>query len=205
MADTVFASTSLTLLGRLREAPRDEAAWAEFVQGYAPAISRWCRAWGLQPADVEDVTQVVLLKLARSMATFRYDPSRSFRAYLKTLTGYAARDALAEIRDRPTTGLGTEMAAWLAIEDTGLDLARWIEREMRGELFREASLKVSGRVDAHTWEAFMLTAMERIPGREVAERLGMTVDAVYMAKSRVVRMMRGEVRRLSGPMSDALA
>ena len=202
MDDLPFASTSLTLLARLGDAPRDEAAWADFVRGYAPAIGRWCRVWGLQPADVDDVTQVVLLKLARTMATFRYDPSRSFRAYLKTLTGYAVRDALREVRERGATTFGPEVAAWLAVEDTGHDLARWVEAELRGDLFREAAARVEKRVESRTWEAFALLAIDRRPGREVADRLGMSVEAVYMAKARVVRMMRGEVRALSGPMSD---
>ena len=202
LADTLFVSTSLTLLGRLGEAPRDEAAWAEFVRGYAPAIGRWCRTWGLQAADVEDVTQLVLLKLARTMATFHYDPSRSFRAYLKTLTLYAARDALSEIRERGTITVQPETLAWLAVEDTQNDLARWIESELRAELFREAAVRVQKRVEPRTWEAFHLVAIERVPGVEVAARLGTTPAAVYMARVRVVKLMRREVRILASPMRD---
>lgn len=202
MADHSSSSTSPTLLGRLRDARRDEAAWADFVSGYAPSIARWCRVWGLQPADVEDVTQVVLLKLSRTMANFRYDPTKSFRAYLKTLTKFAVRDALDEIRARGAATLGPEMAAWLAVEDTGQDLARWVEAEVRADLFREASARVSARVDPKTWEAFVLLSTEKRPGKEVAERLGMTVSAAYMAKSRVLQMMRSEVRTLSRDLMD---
>jgi RNA polymerase sigma-70 factor (ECF subfamily) len=64
--------TSPSLLGRLRAAPADEAAWAEFVERYGRVIYDWCRRQRLQEADAEDVTQGVLTKLAVRMRTFRY-------------------------------------------------------------------------------------------------------------------------------------
>ena len=54
-----------------------------------PLIHRWCRRWRLQEADAQDVAQDVLLKLHGRMATFNYDPSGSFRAWLKTLAHHA--------------------------------------------------------------------------------------------------------------------
>jgi RNA polymerase sigma-70 factor (ECF subfamily) len=80
-----FASTSASLLAQLRQEVASAAAWDEFVRRYGPLIRAWCRRWRLQEADVHDVTQAVLLKLAEKMRTFAYDPARSFRAYLKTL------------------------------------------------------------------------------------------------------------------------
>src|SRR5450631_546907 len=85
-------STSATLLGKLRRWPTDEAAWAKFAQRYGPKILSWCRRWGLQEADGLEVSQDVLLKLAQKMQSFNYDPSRSFRAWLKTLAHHAWRD-----------------------------------------------------------------------------------------------------------------
>src|SRR5262249_27719327 len=83
--------TSASLLERLR-APEDQAAWRDFAGRYGPKIYKWCLRWNLQEADAEDVTQNVLLKLAAKMRTFAYDPSRSFRAWLKTVTHHAWRD-----------------------------------------------------------------------------------------------------------------
>ena len=62
------SGTSVTLLGRLREDPKDQAAWNDFVARYQPKILQWCRGWGLQESDANDVTQAVLLKLSRLMA-----------------------------------------------------------------------------------------------------------------------------------------
>src|SRR5262245_7172400 len=103
--DGTASRTSLTLLGRLRQAPFDEAAWSVFVARYGPKIYGWCRRWNLPEADAEDVTQNVLVTLARKMGTFEYDPSRSFRAWLKTLTQHAWSDYLAQ-RERPGRGSG---------------------------------------------------------------------------------------------------
>jgi RNA polymerase sigma-70 factor (ECF subfamily) len=59
--------TQVTLLGRLQRAPSDQAAWQQFVDRYGRQVYRWCRHWKLTEADAEDVTQMVLLKLAQKM------------------------------------------------------------------------------------------------------------------------------------------
>src|SRR5882672_12776878 len=84
--------TSASLLGRLRHGPAEPGAWSEFVDRYSPRIYDWCRRWGLQEADAQDVTQIVLVKLVETMRVFAYDPSRSFRGWLRTLTHHAWYD-----------------------------------------------------------------------------------------------------------------
>jgi hypothetical protein len=64
--------TSATLLERVRVAPAGQQAWEEFVQRYGRKIYAWCRQWGLQEADAEDVTHDVLLHLAAKMRDFAY-------------------------------------------------------------------------------------------------------------------------------------
>ena len=86
-------STSVTLLGRLVSSPPDQKAWNEFVERYGPRIFQWCRAWGLQEADVLDVSQAVLAKLSVQLRRFDYDPSRSFRGWLRALAQRRARCA----------------------------------------------------------------------------------------------------------------
>src|SRR5262249_4153674 len=86
------SGTRVTLLGRLRPDPGDQRAWAEFVEHYGRRVYGWCRRWGLQEADAQDVTQNVLLRLAGKMKEFSYDPARSFRAWLKTVTQHSWSD-----------------------------------------------------------------------------------------------------------------
>ena len=75
-SDPTDPDTRASLLVRLRDDPGDQAAWALFVRRYGPMVGGWCRHWGLQPADADDVTQVVLLKLAGRLRGFTYDPAR---------------------------------------------------------------------------------------------------------------------------------
>lgn len=134
MPDDHSSRTSVTLLGRLRQGPQDRAAWQEFVARYEPKILQWCRGWQLQESDARDVTQDVLLKLQGLLAKFAYDPSKSFRGWLRTLTHHAWRD-LVEDRRRAGAGSGdTAMQTFfesIAARDTLVDQ---LEAEHRNEL-----------------------------------------------------------------------
>ena len=107
MKDDLSDATSATLLGRVGVSPSDPAAWARFVGVYGPRIRGWCRQWGLQEADSEDVTQDVMLRMAQRLRTFTYDPSRSFRGWLHTVTRNALAEFLAH-RKRQCAGSGDD-------------------------------------------------------------------------------------------------
>ena len=83
--------------------------------------------------------------------------------------------------------------------EAGDDLVRRLDEQFDQELLAEAQARVQGRVEAHTWEAFRLTAMDGLSGADAAARLGLTVAGVYKAKSRVQQMLREEVARLEQP------
>src|SRR5262245_53683044 len=89
MATAPLPTTRISLLPQLRH---DHAGWDEFVERYGRHIYRWCRQWKLQDADAEDVTQEILVKLTQKLRAFAYDPSRSFRGWLKTVAHHAWRD-----------------------------------------------------------------------------------------------------------------
>jgi RNA polymerase sigma-70 factor (ECF subfamily) len=190
--------TSLTLLGRLRRNPKDQAAWSEFVARYGPRILQWCRGWGLQECDAQDVTQDVLLKLNGLMATFVYDSSGSFRAWLKTLAHHAWRDLAAERRRAGAGGGDGPILELLASLQAGDDLVEQLDAEFRREVLDHAMERVRQRVSARTWDAFRLTALEGWSGAAAAERLEMKIARVYGARSAVQEMIRQEVRKLEG-------
>src|SRR5688500_1306236 len=82
MTEALLPTTRVTLLDRLRSEP---AGWDEFVERYGRHIYRWCRQWHLQDAESEDLSQIILLMLFRVLPEFSYDPTRSFRGWLKTV------------------------------------------------------------------------------------------------------------------------
>lgn len=202
MSRSFDTETSLTLLGRLREEPTRSAAWTEFVERYGPKIYEWCRKWRLQEADARDVSQAVLLKLAAQMRSFSYDPSGSFRGWLRTVTVNACQDFVATAH-RSGRGSGdSQVLEMLQSIEAREDLAEQLYGEYERELLAVAMERVEARVEARTWRAFNLLALEQRSGREVAAELGLKVTAVIESKSRVQAMIRREVERLKGPDSD---
>jgi RNA polymerase sigma-70 factor (ECF subfamily) len=184
----------MSLLGRLRASPADEAVWCEFVDRYGRKIYDWCGAWRLQDADARDVTQTVLTTLAVKMRTFTYDPSLSFRGWLRTITENASIDVTRR-RARLRTNCWERLQAVQARDD----LCARLEAEFDLELLAEATARVRQRVEPRTWEAFQLTAHELLPGAVVAQRLGMNPSAVFRAKSMVQKMLRNEIQKLEQP------
>lgn len=196
-ADTAD-STRITLLHRLNQNPADQMSWAEFVRLYGPAIRGWLVHWGLQEADSQDVTQNVLLRLTAKLPQFKYDPGRSFRGWLKTLTHHAWHDFVTEAgyrnRGSGDTGVLDQLQTVAARED----LAARVEAEFDKELLEMAMVRARERVAASTWEAFRLAALEQVPPQEVADKLGVRVSQVYLAKHRVQKLLQEEMRTIEG-------
>lgn len=190
------SNTSPTLLGRLRRSPHDQSAWGSFVARYAPQILAWCRHWGLPEFDAQDVTQEVLLALAREMREFEYDATGSFRGWLRTVTRRAWLRYL-EQQQRPGRGSGdTNPWGQVNAHQAGDDLLQKLAEVGERELLEQALARVQLRVQPNTWEAFRLTALEEVAGAEVAARLAMPLGSVYVAKSNVRRMIQEEIDRL---------
>jgi RNA polymerase sigma factor (sigma-70 family) len=189
-------STSTTLLRRVAADPADAAAWDAFVVRYGRMLYGWCRRWNLQDADAEDLTQGVLLQLARQMHGFRYDPHGRFRGWLRTVA-YRAWVKFLESRKRPGAGTG-DSGVWRLLESEPArdEFVRKIEEEADRELMERAASRVRARVMPHTWEAFRLLALDGLSGKEAAARLGMTPAAAIVARSKVSKMMREELAKL---------
>jgi RNA polymerase sigma factor (sigma-70 family) len=195
MPDRRDTETSLTLLERIQVNPEDPQAWRLFVERYQPQIRRWCLAWGLQDSDADDVAQDVLVKLFAALRKFRYDPTRSFRAWLKTVTQHAWSNFLAARRKDPGHNAGSvSLIADSAEAQSSLE--RQLEEAFDRELLDVAMHRVKSRVKPATWEAFQLTAIEGLAGVDAARKLGMPVGHVFVAKHRVQKMLQDEVRIL---------
>jgi RNA polymerase sigma-70 factor (ECF subfamily) len=188
-------------LARLRQAPPDQAAWRRFTECYGRKIYAWCRQWNLQEADAEDVTQTVLVKLAEKLQTFVYDPNKSFRGWLKTVT----RNAWSDYWSSPkATGVGGSQAVeLLATVEAREDLVRRLDDEFDRELLEEAQARVRMRVTPRTWEAFERTALQGQPGAEAAAALRMKVATVFVARSKVQKMLQQEIQKLEDPVQES--
>jgi RNA polymerase sigma-70 factor (ECF subfamily) len=195
--------TRVTLLGRLRQDPGNQSAWAEFVDHYGPKVYVWCRGWSLQEADAQDVTQTVLLKLVATMRNFQYDATKSFRSWLRTVAQRAWYDFLSA-RGRPGQGSGdTSVIDQLASVEARDDLLSKLEEGFDREILDAAVASVRLRVAPNTWEAFRLTAQEGLSGADAAARIGMQVAQVYVARRRVQAMLAEAIRQLEADHSES--
>jgi RNA polymerase sigma-70 factor (ECF subfamily) len=201
MNDETNLRTSASLLQRVRQGPDDQAAWNAFVARYGPRILAWCRLWQLQESDANDVTQEVLLQLVDKLRRFQYDPGRSFRAWLKTIVHHAWQDFLDR---RQRAGLGSGDSAVLerlnSVEARD-NLEQQLQDVLDREVLEEAMERVRLRVAPHTWEAFRLLTFEGLSGPAVAPRVGMQVTMVYVARSKVQKMLREEIEAMDAPES----
>jgi RNA polymerase sigma-70 factor (ECF subfamily) len=196
MANATLPSTCLTLLNQLRQDPSSQAGWDEFVERYGRHIYRWCRHWDLQDADAEDVTQEILVKLTQKLRTFAYDPSRSFRGWLRTVAHHAWRDFVDSRRYTRRAAGDSRGRDVMSTVEAREDLAQKLEEAFDLELVEAAKMRVRLRVAPHTWEAFCLLALEGLPAAEVAARVHLQVAMVYVAKSKVQKLLQEEIGKL---------
>jgi RNA polymerase sigma-70 factor (ECF subfamily) len=187
--------TSLTLMMRVQQDPADSQAWDEFVQRYQPIIRAWCLRWGSQPSDADDVAQQVLVRLLGAMKKYHYNSSAGFRGWLKTVTHNAWLDF---VGSRPRTSAKDQehLASIADSHDALADLENQMEHAFEQELLDLAMRRVEGRVKPTTWEAFRLTHIQNLSGTEAADQLNVPVSQVYVAKHRVVKLLKEELQGL---------
>jgi len=187
--------TRASLLLRLHDAPNDASAWEEFVRIYGRHIVRWCRRYGLQGDDAQDVAQDVLVRFWQHAAAFEYDPSRRFRGYLKRIVTSVVSDRTrrrkVELLDR-----SEDVHSLLDSLPAREDLVARLEAAYDKELVAVAMREVRARVKPHTWQAFELLAIQGLSGAVVADQLGMEVNTAFVARKKVQRMIRETVAKL---------
>jgi RNA polymerase sigma factor (sigma-70 family) len=181
MAET--PQTRASLLVRLRDA-QDAEAWGQFVSLYAPVIYRYIRRQRLQDADAADITQEVLRAVSSAVGRFSYDAARgSFRGWLLTLAHHKLCDFLTR-KQRQAQGSGDTTAHELLGEIPAPEEEEW-NQEYQQRLFAWAAEQARGEFKEATWQAFWRTAVAGEPAGSVATSLGISVGAIYIAKSRV--------------------
>jgi RNA polymerase sigma-70 factor (ECF subfamily) len=183
--------TSSSLLARVRA--REDAAWEKLVCLYGPLVYSWCRRAGLQPADAADVGQNVFVAVSRSIENFRHDRAGdSFRAWLFTIARRKICDHWSA-RGAEATGAAEvqKRIEELAVEESSVSAASIPSEDTRA-LYRRAIELVRSEFEPATWDAFWKVTVEDQPPAEVALALGISRNAVYLAKSHVKRRLREE-------------
>jgi RNA polymerase sigma-70 factor (ECF subfamily) len=162
---------------------------------YYPLVYRWCASKGLQPHDCVDVAQEVFASVAAHITSFRKEARRdSFRAWLRTIAKNKLNDYWRR-QERQARSVGGSEARRKLSEVPSPVVAGEIEDTDADEeaiLVRAALDAVSGEFEPRTWKAFWRVTIDGQTATGVARDLGMSRNAVYLAKSRVLGRIREE-------------
>jgi RNA polymerase sigma-70 factor (ECF subfamily) len=187
--------TRASLLLRIRDS-RDSDAWSQFVEVYAPLIYGYARRHGLQDADAVDLVQDVLRTVSSAVKKLNYDSKvGSFRGWLLTVARTRLSDLVSR-RQSPGRGTGESAIHELLRNQPAATAEEEWNADYERRLFAWAAERVREEIQETTWQAFWQTTVEGKSGKEVSAALGMTVAAVYLAKSRVMSRLKEQLRIL---------
>jgi RNA polymerase sigma-70 factor (ECF subfamily) len=176
-------TTSISLLERLK-LPAAQDSWTRFVDLYTPLLFYWARRLGLQEADAADLVQDVFALLVRKLPRFNYKRDLSFRGWLRTVmyNQWRKKRATLLVTDAGLSGVADPQPA----ADLG-------QAEFQQQLTVRALQLMQAEFQPSTWRACWETVVCGRPAAEVARELGISVNAVYLARSRVLRRLRQEL------------
>lgn len=185
--------TRSSLLIRLVK-PDDQAAWSEFVQIYEPVIMRMAMRRGLQVSDAQDLCQEVLTRVSAAIDQWKPNGEQgSFRRWLATITRNLAVDHFRRLIRQPSALTDSALGRLNAPVEQEL-----FEQEEERQLFYWAGQQARQHFADTTWQAFWLTTVENQPIPKVAETLGISIGAVYIARSRVLAKIKELVQNSEG-------
>jgi RNA polymerase sigma-70 factor (ECF subfamily) len=189
--------TPQTLLEQLRHEPT-AVAWKRLVDLYTPLIECWARQYSIPASDVDDLVQEVLAVLVRDLPAFEHNhQAGAFRCWLRTIVVHRVRGFWrARQAGARTAANGTDPDLLEKIADPASDPDRHWEQEHDQFIIRRALELMQPELTASTWQAFRRQVLEGAKPADVAAELGLSVNAVVLAKFRVMRRLRQELQGL---------
>lgn len=167
-------------------------AWNRFVELYAPLILYWGKQHGLSDNDSSDLVQDVLSDLVVKLRTFEYDAKKRFRGWLLKVVTNRAKNILRRERLAPQSVGDTEFTSIIVAPCNDV----FSEHQYRFHIATRALDQLRQEFEETTWQAANLQLTKQMRATEVAAKLGLTVGAVYTAKSRVLKRLRDELEGL---------
>jgi RNA polymerase sigma-70 factor (ECF subfamily) len=189
--------TPLSLLDRLRDRP-EEAAWRRLVDLYEPLIGRWLAQAGVNGHDAEDLSQDILATLVREVPHFVHNGRPgAFRQWVRTIAENRCLHFWRARRNGPEPESAIDPER---LVDPQSDPSRFWDAEHDLVIARRLLALIQPEFQATTWRAFHGLVVEGRRPADVATEIGVSVNAVLIAKSRVLRRLREEA---AGIIEDA--
>lgn len=199
--------TRATLIHRLKNW-QDRTSWQDFFDTYWRLIYGVARQSGLGDAEAQDVVQETMIAVAKQMPNFTYDPNiGSFKSWLLNTTRWRIMDQFRKRGKLPAGGPKQEgnenrtSTIERVSDPSGAQMDEAWEKEWQQNLLTAALDKVKLRVDPEKFQIFDFYVHKSWPPEKVAQRFGVSVDQVYLAKHRITEAIKEEVERLEKQMS----
>jgi RNA polymerase sigma factor (sigma-70 family) len=192
-----MSETSYSLLERLRVEP-DDASWKRLVDLYTPLLQKWLRRHFLLEADAEDLVQEVMAVLVREVPRFEHNGQPgAFRRWLRTILVHRLQGFWRARQGRPVASGDSDLAKRLEqLEDPASGLSQLWDQEHDRHVMGRLLEQIEPQVAPSTWQAFRRVVLDGKDEEIVAKELGLSVNAVFIAKSRVLARLRREAQGL---------
>ncbi len=185
--------TPLSLLEQLRTSP-DDSSWQRLADLYVPLIQRWLHQHGLPPSDADDLAQEVMLVIVREMPEFEHSGRKgAFRNWLRTVAVHRLRGYWRSKQSRPDQMVEERLDQ---LADSSSDLARLWDKEHDEFVLRSLMELIEPEFSPTAWHAFHRQTVDGLTASQAAAELGVSANAVLIAKSRVLRRLRQEATGL---------
>jgi RNA polymerase sigma factor, sigma-70 family len=202
MAKDELIPTRASLINRLKDL-EDQKSWQDFYDIYSRLILKLAKKAGLSDAEAHDVLQETVVTVARHMPTFKYDPSLgSFKSWLFTMTRWRIADEFRKrdpaLHNNPVTATATGTRAVEKVPDPAINgLDQLWNQEWENSLVQAAIQRVKRKIDPEKYQIFDLYVNKNWAPEKVATMFQVPVNQVYLAKHRIVEMIRNEVEALN--------
>ena len=188
-----MTDTPRSLLERLRLQPNEDS-WKRLVDLYTPLLSRWLRQAGVEGSDSDDLMQEVFVAVVREIPTFEHNQQHgAFRCWLRTILVHRLRSYWNAKQSTRAAVSAENLQALARLEDPASDLNRLWDREHDALLAERILQLIEKDFLPSTWQAFRRIVLDGGKPVDVAAELGLSVNAVLLAKSRVLRRARQEI------------
>ncbi|MEO8427612.1 MAG: sigma-70 family RNA polymerase sigma factor, partial [Verrucomicrobiota bacterium] len=199
--------TRASLLVRLKNC-EDQESWDEFYDIYSDLIFRVALLAGLSHTEAQEVLQETMIRLAKQMQSFEYDPTRSFKGWLVHEANYRIKDQFRKRHpERQAAGRRAGDTSRTATIDripdpAGFKVDDVWEKEWQTNLLNKAIERVKSQVTARQFQMFDLYVTKQWPVQKVAKVLGVNIARVYLAKHRVSVLIKSEIKKLEKKESE---
>jgi len=186
--------TRTSLLSRIKD-PDDSLSWEEFDRVYRPLLLQYAFSRGLDREEAEEVAQQCMVAVSSGIRGFQRRVT--FRGWLRGMIDHKVSDQLRK-HPREVGARTTDFDREQATEDS--PVLMWEKQWNRTHLLYCLN-QVRMEIAPMTYQAFDLYVLQERPVKEICERLRMTPNQVYVAKSRVL----ARLKERWGELADGLA